>query len=350
MRHFGTLLLLTSLLLSSSACERASAPATIDQQPRDGTVSESTNVVARPEAEQAHLASTAAPAAAAETSIAGRDKNDGDFAANPAQYKTQQISFDPTGQNAPVTVVPDRKVIRNAELTVETGSPAEAQRKLASVAEASGGFVVTSESKQDGRTPGARSAEIVTLEMRVPAAQFDAVINAVRGVGGRVIQEKISGKDVTEEYIDMEARLRAQRALEAQILEIMKRAQRVSDALEVNAQLALVRSEIERLEGRRRFLENQSSLSTIKITLQPAAPLVSAETTGFFSNLRRAFGDGVDFAAALVVGMVRVVVTLLPVALLLCLPAWVAWRVLRRKVRRAKTHGDWHPATPPAGA
>jgi hypothetical protein len=340
MRHFGTLLLLASLLLSSSACERA---ANVEQH------NEAAPAVATAESETAR----AAPATGAETTATSvaqlKDKDaGGDFAANSARYDAQKISFDPTGQNAPVTVVPDRKVIRNAELTVEIDAPAEAQRKLASVAEASGGFVVTSESRQGAR--GTQSAETVTLEMRVPAAQFDAVINSVRGVGGRVIQEKISGKDVTEEYIDLEARLRAQRALETQVLEIMKRAQRVSDALEVNAQLAQVRSEIERLEGRRRFLENQSSLSTIKITLQPTAPLVSAETTGFFSNVRQAFGDGVDFAAALVVGLVRVVVTLLPVGLLLCLPAWLAWRVLRRKMRRAKAVEDWHPATPPAGA
>jgi hypothetical protein len=342
MRHFGTLLILASLLLSSTACERA---ASVEQH----------NDVARPvttaESETARTAPADAPTdARTATGVAEQREAGGDFAANSARYDAQKISFDPNGQNAPVTVVPDRKVIRNAELTVEIDAPAAAQRKLASVAEASGGFVVTSETRQDGRSPGSRSAEIVTLEMRVPAAQFDAVLNSVRGVGGRIIQEKISGKDVTEEYIDLEARLRAQRALEAQVLEIMKRAQRVSDALEVNAQLAQVRSEIERLEGRRRFLENQSSLSTIKITLQPVAPLVSAETTGFFSNVRRAFGDGVDFAAALVVLAVRVVVTLLPVGLLLCLPAWLAWRFLRRKMRGAKASEDWRPATPPAGA
>jgi hypothetical protein len=342
MRHFGTLLLLASLLLSSSACERA---ANVGQH----------NDVARPVATaESETARTATPSGAPTTATEVAQLKDqgagGDFAANSARYDAQKISFDPNGQNAPVTVVPDRKVIRNAELTVEIDAPAEAQRKLASVAEASGGFVVTSESRQDGHTPASRSAEIVTLEMRVPAAQFDAVLNSVRGVGGRIIQEKISGKDVTEEYIDLEARLRAQRALEAQMLEIMKRAQRVSDALEVNAQLAQVRGEIERLEGRRRFLENQSSLSTIKITLQPTAPLVSAETTGFFSNIRQAFGDGVDFAAALVVGLVRVVVTLLPVALLLCLPAWLVWRVLRRKLGRTKASEDWHAAPPPAGA
>jgi chromosome segregation ATPase len=73
---------------------------------------------------------------------------------------------------------------------------------------------------------------------------------------------------VTEEYIDLEARLRTQKALEAQFLEIMKQAHKISDALEVQRQIAEVRADIERIEGRRRFLENQSALSTITLMLQ----------------------------------------------------------------------------------
>jgi hypothetical protein len=155
---------------------------------------------------------------------------------------------------------------------------------------------------------------------------------------------------VTEEFIDLEARLRAQRALETQMLEIMKRAQSVSDALEVNARLAQVRGEIERIEGRRRFLENQSSLSTIKITLQPPAPLVAAETAGFFAGVRRAFGDGLDLAASIVLAAVRVVVTLIPVAVLLLLPAALLWRFARRRLSRPKAAEEWSASAPPAGA
>ncbi|MCA1815390.1 MAG: DUF4349 domain-containing protein [Acidobacteria bacterium] len=342
MRHTGTLLL-ASLLLVSSACstEHSVAERELARPVAESRSPDSATTTQAPSGDKAATAT-------ATTGGASHSASD-EFSAQSAKYDTQKISFDPNAQQ-PVTVVPDRKVIRNAELTIELDSPVEAQRRIASIAESHGGFVVTSESRQDDRARGAQAAQIVSVEMRVPAADFDAVINAVRGVGGRVRDEKISGKDVTEEYIDLEARLKAQRALEAQILEIMKRAQRVSDALEVNEQLAQVRSEIERLEGRRRFLENQSSLSTIKITIEPPAPLVSAETTGFFSNVRRAFGDGVDFAAALVVGVIRVVVTLLPVAVLLCLPAWLAWRYLRRRLRRARAVEDWRPAAPPAGA
>lgn len=344
MRQLGALLL-ASLLLFSTACAGRSTEHESTVLTRNDQSAES------PAPSTNELKSQNAPAAKTEiatASVAGHSASD-DFSAQNEKYETQKISFNADGQNAPVTVVPERKVIRDAELTIEIDAPTEAQRKLASVAESHGGFVVTSESRQDSRANGSRSAQVVVLEMRVPAAQFDAVINAAHGIGGHVSGEKIAGKDVTEEYIDLEARLRAQRALETQVLEIMKRAQRVSDALEVNAQLAQVRSEIERLEGRRRFLENQSSLSTIKITLEPPAPLVSAETTGFFSNVRRAFGDGVDFAAALAVGVIRVVVTLLPVALLLCLPTTFAWRFARRRFRRAKVTEDWQPSAPTAG-
>src|SRR6202011_3293944 len=108
---------------------------------------------------------------------------------------------------------------------------------------------------------------------RVPASQFNASVEEIRHVGGdlsKVRQEKISGQDVTEEYIDVEARIKTKKALEAQFLEIMKQAHKVSDALEVQSELANVRTDIERMEGRRRYLDNQSSLSTISVTLQPA--------------------------------------------------------------------------------
>ena len=86
----------------------------------------------------------------------------------------------------------------------------------------------------------------------------------------------------------------------AQFLEIMKQAERFRSALEVQSQLADVRTEIERLEGRRRFLENQAALSTITTTLQMPAPIVAATTTGFGHSIKQAFGDAVDTAASIV--------------------------------------------------
>jgi hypothetical protein len=111
----------------------------------------------------------------------------------------------------------------------------------------------------------------------------------------------------------------------------MKRAQEVEDAIAVQRELTNVRTEIERVEGRRRFLENQSSLSTISVTLQPPAPLIG--TTGFFQGVGAAFGEGIDIAAAVTLFLIRVLLALLPIALFIGLPAYF---ILRYIVRRAR--------------
>ncbi|HLG18071.1 MAG TPA: DUF4349 domain-containing protein [Blastocatellia bacterium] len=229
----------------------------------------------------------------------------------------------------------DRKIIRNAELSLEIDSAAEGQRKITSIAEILGGFIVSSDSRQGAGAGQSKPNQVVTLVARVPAAQFNRALEGIRNVGQRVVQEKVTGQDVTEEFIDLEARIRTKKALEAQFLEIMKQARKVSDALEVQNEIANVRTEIERLEGRRRFLQNQSSYSTITVTLQPAAPLVTATTAGFGHDIKQAFGDGVDVAASIVTGLIRLIIVLVPVAVLILLPMGLVIRFFVRRYRAA---------------
>ncbi len=308
-----TTLTLSAALLTLSACSQS-------QMRR-----ESTSLSRVTEAPQATV-STA-------TESAQMSAGGGSKARNESQV--QDVSLNQAAASQNVAAVSQRKIIRNATLSIEIDAPADGQRRIASIAEARGGFVVTSESRQQGGASSeSKPYEVVTIEVRVPAAEFDAVVSEIHAVGGRVKEEKITGQDVTEEYIDLEARLRTKKALEAQFIEIMKSARKVSDALEVQSEMAEVRTEIERLEGRRRFLENQSSLSTIKITLQPPAPLISANTSGFFHSLRQAFGEGLDVAAAITLGLIRVAIALIPVLLLILLPIALAVRLLRRRSRR----------------
>ncbi|HXG68938.1 MAG TPA: DUF4349 domain-containing protein [Blastocatellia bacterium] len=238
-------------------------------------------------------------------------------------------------QQAQTPVVTDRKIIRNAELAIELDSPTEGQSKITAIAESLGGFVVTSEFRQQSRNTSVPGETIIVI-VRVPAVRFITALEQIRAIGNRVVQERVSGQDVTEEYIDLEARLRTQRALEAQFLEIMKQARKVSEALEVQRQIAEVRTEIERLEGRRRFLENQSSLSTINITLQTPAPVVTATTTGFGHDVKQAFGDGIDTAVSIVTGLIRLIIVMIPVAVLILLPLYLVLRLLLRRFNLRK--------------
>ncbi|HEY0323782.1 MAG TPA: DUF4349 domain-containing protein [Pyrinomonadaceae bacterium] len=245
-------------------------------------------------------------------------------------------------QNSQTSVtVTERKLIRNADVILESGSPGESQRKVSAIAEAHGGFIVSSESKQVDAEGQLKPEMTVTVTIRVPAAQFEAVINEIRGAGSRVAQDKITAQDVTEEYIDLEARIRAKQALETQFMEIMKQARTVQDALEVQRQLSDVRAEIERLEGRRRFLENQTSLSTINVTIQPPSQIVSS--TGFFYSVKRAFSDGLDVAALITLGLVRIFIALLPILIFIVLPIFL---VVRYLVRRAQREPARVPPTP----
>jgi len=114
----------------------------------------------------------------------------------------------------------------------------------------------------------------------------------IRAATMRVIQEKITGQDVTEEFIDLEARIKNQKALETQFLEIMKAPEKSRTRWKSRGQLADVRTEIEKLAGRKRFLENQASLSTINVTLQSPAQIINE--AGFWYSIRSAFSDGVD--------------------------------------------------------
>jgi murein DD-endopeptidase MepM/ murein hydrolase activator NlpD len=226
----------------------------------------------------------------------------------------------------------ERKIIRNANLTIEVNSPTESQRKIASIAESHQGFVVTSEATQRTTEDRTKPEITVNLVVRVPAAQFNQVMEEIRAVGLRVIQEKITGQDVTEEFMDLEARIKNQKALEIQFLEIMKRAGKVEDALSVQRELAEVRTEIEKLEGRRRYLENQASLSTINVTLQPPTQIVNA--TGFWYSVKSAFSEGVDVAAAIILFLIRAIIALIPVLIFIVLPFALIAKLVIGRMRR----------------
>jgi len=226
----------------------------------------------------------------------------------------------------------ERKIISNAEMTIETSAPSDGQSKIALIVAKHDGFVVTSESKENQGESLSNPATTVTIIARVPAAKFSEALEEIKKIDGRILHFKETGQDVTEEYIDLEARLRTKRALEMQFLEIMKQARKISDALEVQNELASVRTEIESLEGRRRFLENQSALSTITVTLHTPLPIAVVTTRGFRTNITAAFGDGLDTATSIVLGVIHFIIVMIPVFLLILLPAWFLFKWLRHHI------------------
>jgi hypothetical protein len=223
-----------------------------------------------------------------------------------------------------------RQVIYKAELSVEVRSPSDAQAKLSALAEREGGFVASAaRADVEGRPSD------VTLVLRVPAARFHPVLAEIRRLGDGKQAERIDSEDVTDEVVDLEARLRSSTRLEEQLLELLKTATTVDAALHVHKELANVRTEIERIQGRKQRLEREVALATIRVTLT-APPVQSVSLARIGASVSDAGSDALLVASGIVVAVIRLTGVLVPVALMLGLPLLVAALYLKRRANRAR--------------
>ena len=222
----------------------------------------------------------------------------------------------------------DRKIVKNAEVRLEAAEPDKVQNAIAEIAESHGGFVVESEQSMSDTTLEVRDS--VSIKIRVPVDRDGGALQAVRNSGSRLLVEAAKGEDVTEEFVDISARLRAKKALESQFLEIMKRAETIDDALSVQSRISEVRSEIEKLEGRIRFLNSRSALSTIDVHIQTPA-FTAADTAGFLARLGDSAARGSEAALNFTLGLVTFVIGAFPFAVFIGLPVFAAVRALWRR-------------------
>jgi hypothetical protein len=173
----------------------------------------------------------------------------------------------------------------------------------------------------------ARSGSLV---MRVPADRFEEALADLKDVAVAVTSETVRGEDVTQEFIDLEARLRNLRAQEAALLRLMDRAQTVTDTIRVQNQLTGVQLDIERIRGRLRYLQDQTSMSTITVALRERGARPPGRTSVIGEAWERALEVALSIVAAVIVGVgVAVPVALLALLVLLAL------RLLRLRFRPA---------------
>lgn len=282
----------------------------------------------------ADIAGAVAPQTASEKAAPLR-QTEGTMAESYGDH-AQKVSLTEVDKARSTAEAADRKIIRNADITIEVSSTTDAQHRVTSIAETHGGFVVTSEAKQrESNDPAQRTLDI-KLVVRVPSNRFGTAFDEIKQLAGNTPEEQVKSQDVTEDFIDLEARIKTQKALEIQFLEIMRGTTKIADALEVQRQIAGVRTEIEQLEGRKRFLENRSSLSTINVNIRTPKPVIAVTQTGFSHSLREAVSDSVSMASDMVLFFARFVIMMVPVCLFVLLPSGLAARYLLRRAKRMR--------------
>ena len=155
--------------------------------------------------------------------------------------------------------VQEKKIIKNSYLRFETKDLEKTYTNILNQIKEAKGYIQNDESGK-GYSEYKR-----TLIVRVPNTSFQNVIDKISEEVSYFDTKRISARDVTEEFIDLEARLKAKKTLENRYLELLNKAKNVKEILEIERELSTIREEIEAKEGRLKYLQNQVSYSTITI-------------------------------------------------------------------------------------
>jgi hypothetical protein len=216
----------------------------------------------------------------------------------------------------------EQKIIRSASLSIEVDDFQARSDALSRIVERSDGFISNSYSyvTDTGRKRG-------EITIRVPKDAFLSVISEIEQLG-TVQSKQTSGEDVTEEYIDLTARLNNSERQEQRLLEILELADDVEDILDVERELARVRGEIEQLTGRITYLDNRVELATISISLYEPEPIT--HSWGIRDAFRAAFEGFVSVIRGLIIAIGYVLPLLILVGIAWLIKAKVLPKLLRR--------------------
>ncbi|MFA7653815.1 MAG: DUF4349 domain-containing protein [Candidatus Magasanikbacteria bacterium] len=220
----------------------------------------------------------------------------------------------------------ERMIVKTGNLSIVVKDVRASIKAVSEYAVAQNGFVVNSNVYKSGLIPRG------TITIRILSKKFDQGMNEVKALG-EVVGEQSNGQDVTEEYIDLDAQLRNLQATEKQFLAILAKAVKIEDILNVQRELTNVRGNIERLQGRMKYLKQSADLSTITVNFSTDPEVLPAYDN---SQKWKPWAEVKTAARALWEfgkGMVNVLIWLvifIPVWTIVALIIWLVYKVYRR--------------------
>jgi hypothetical protein len=222
-----------------------------------------------------------------------------------------------------VSTAVERSVIATGSLRLSSRHLADARQDAINLANGLGGHVGDEQSQSDrqGRL------DRVDLTLRVPAGSFDRALDGLAALG-TVRNRSQSVEDVTTQVIDVAARVKAQRASVQSIENLLARAKTIGEIMSIESQLASRQAELDSLEQQQKWLADQTSLSTIRVTLvRPSARGDSDDEAGLLGGLESGWHALAWSAVALATALGAV----LPFAVVLALIGVPVWLVVRRR-------------------
>lgn len=228
----------------------------------------------------------------------------------------------------------NRKIMYKANLTMQVEDYGASQSQIRDMAALSGGYILQFTENAATFERGG------TFVLKVPANGFSSFLKDLETIKHKSLQRNVQGQDVSEEYVDMEARLKAKQVVEARLLAFMEKATKTEELVSFSNELGKVQEEIERVKGRMRFIDQNVSFSTVEIRVyqrldgkiqgeEEAAPPV-------WQRAEKALKGSLGFVKSFFEWIIVLVAAILPIAVIASIVGIPLWYILRAKQRKGK--------------
>jgi hypothetical protein len=226
----------------------------------------------------------------------------------------------------------EQKMMKNGSLSLQVENIDQATAKARAIAEELGGTVTNSFFDQ-----ATGSIKTGSVTVSVPVAQFGEALSRLKGIAVVVLSENTSGTDVTEQYIDLQARISNMRAAEVAYQALLDKAEKVSDVIEVTDKLSAVRSEIESLEGQLRYLSSQTDKASVTIFMTEDRTITGDQSFRPEQTFKESVVMLLQVLGHFVQGVIMLAILGLPMFLVYGLLLWVIYRLVHKLMHRV-----WH--------
>ncbi|WP_404331336.1 DUF4349 domain-containing protein [Mesobacillus maritimus] len=226
----------------------------------------------------------------------------------------------------------ERMVIYNADIQLKVKNYEKTQKELERKATAYGGYLVESTTNRygDEQLSG-------MMVFRIPQEHFSSFIQNAENAAAEVTNRHVTGQDITEEFVDLESRLRSKKAVETRLLSFLESAEKTEDLLKISSDLSKVQEEIEQLTGRMNYLQNQTSLSTVTITLEETnvlVPDIDNKELNTWQKVKKQLVVNINWLLSVLSGTIVLIAGNLPIIIVMALVVGPTVYVLKKRKNR----------------
>ncbi|WML43543.1 DUF4349 domain-containing protein [Neobacillus sp. PS3-40] len=220
-------------------------------------------------------------------------------------------------------------VIYKADLSIQVKNFTQTLQKLEDRATIYGGYIAQSNVTREGKEQMNGN-----ISIRIPQKNFQKFLDDAEGQATEVIERNITGQDVTEEYVDLESRLKSKRAVEERLVTFMKNATKTEDLLKISTDLATVQEEIEIIIGRMKYLQNQTAFSTVTINLYETkiiVPNIENKNLNTWERTKKQFVKSTNFLLAGLSSLIIFLLGNLPVIIFLLILGIIIILIMKKR-------------------